>query len=70
VYLERGEFSEAIYFANKCLNEYKLKGEDVIPFEYIKAQAFHFLNNKEMESECYKRIVAYDPSFQNAKEKI
>ncbi len=66
---KKNEGSQAIYYSNHALGEFNLKEEDIVPFEYIKAEAFEILGDIGASKVCLERILSLNPSFRDAREK-
>ena len=70
IYLKISECSEAIYYVNLAIKEYKLVDEQVLPLELIKAKSFERLGDKESSRECYRRIAKINPNYNFSRRKL
>ncbi len=61
--LNMNEYAEAIYLANKCILDYGLKDDEVIPFEKIKYEVFKELGDVGSLESCLANITRFDPGF-------
>ena len=70
IMLGQNNYPQVIELCNTALDKFKISEEEAVPFEYLKAEAFEYLNDFPSARICLERIAAINPNFRNTEEKL
>ncbi|MFT6630764.1 MAG: hypothetical protein ACJAS4_000706 [Bacteriovoracaceae bacterium] len=70
IMLGQNNYPKVIELCNTALGKFKITEEEAVPFEYLKAEAFEYLDDFPSARICLERIAAINPNFRNTEEKL